>query len=201
MLTNMEITQATEDDRDQFVVLHNISWSDFKTLLEMRGETAAPRIAYLDGELQLMAVSQSHEGIKTCIARLLEAYAEERDIDLNGFGSWTLMKKRLKCAKEPDECYIIGPRGARPHLAIEVVLTSGGIHTLEIYRRLEVGEVWFWKRGVISVYLLRGKRYVSVERSKLFPELDLELVARLAEEPSQTQAVRRFRQMLQRNEA
>jgi len=199
MLTTMEITR--EDDRDQFVVLHNISWSDFEALLEMRGETAAPRIAYVDGELQLMAVSKSHEGIKTSIARLLEAYAEERDIALNGFGSWTLMKKRLKCAKEPDECYIIGKGGTRPDLAIEVVWTSGGMDVLEIYQRLGVGEVWFWKNGTIAVYLLRGKRYVPADRSRLFPDLDLGLLVGLIDQEDQTQAVRRFRKMLQRNEA
>ena len=58
---------------------------------------------------------------------------------------------------EADECYIFGPRPrdkARPDLAIEVVWTSGGLDKLEVYRRLEVGEVWFWKDGVIAVHVL-----------------------------------------------
>jgi Uma2 family endonuclease len=69
---------------DQRVVLHGVSWDDFESLLAIRGESAAVRVTYLEGELELMSPSQDHEAIKTLLARLLEAYAEDRDIDLNG---------------------------------------------------------------------------------------------------------------------
>jgi len=43
---------------------------------------------------------------------------------------------------EPDECYLVGDQDkSAPDLAIEVIGTSGGIDKLEIYRRLDVGEV------------------------------------------------------------
>jgi Uma2 family endonuclease len=84
----------------------------------------------------------------------------------------------------------------RPDLAIEVVWTSGGIDKLELYARLGVGEVWFWREGRIEVHVLRGDRYESATRSSLFPDLDVELLASFLDRPTALQAVRAFREAL-----
>lgn len=75
---------------DQRVFLHGVTWEQYEAVLAIRGESSGVRIAYLEGELELMSPSRDHESIKTCIARLVEAYAEERGLRLDGFGSWTL---------------------------------------------------------------------------------------------------------------
>jgi Uma2 family endonuclease len=51
--------------------------------------------------------------------------------------------KAKKVGLEPDECYSIGHARKLPDFALEVVETSGGIDTLEAYRRLGFREVWF----------------------------------------------------------
>jgi Uma2 family endonuclease len=83
-----------------------------------------------------------------------------------------------------------------PHLAIEVVWTTGGIDKLEIYRRLGVGEVWFWKDGKIEVHVLRSGGYEGTERSVLFPALDLVQLCSFLDRPTALQAVRAFRDAL-----
>ncbi|MGH9163696.1 MAG: Uma2 family endonuclease [Vicinamibacteraceae bacterium] len=178
-------------DIDQRVILHDLSWQDFELLLAMRGDRAGVRVTYLEGELELMSPSQSHEGIKKTIARILEAYALERGLDIGGFGSWTLKNAPKERALEPDECYIVGsaPK-ARPDLAIEVIWTSGGLDKLEVYRGLDVQEVWVWRANQIQVYELRSEQYQRIERSTLFPDFDLDTVARcIREAESQTSAV------------
>ena len=61
------------------VFLHDRSWSEFEILLAVRGDRAGLRMFYLEGEIELMSPSESHEGIKTTIARLkVEAYADDR---------------------------------------------------------------------------------------------------------------------------
>jgi Uma2 family endonuclease len=105
-------------ERDERVFLHEVPWEDYARLERIRGESARPRLTYLDGELELMSPSNSHEGVKTCLARLLEAYADERELPLNGYGSWTLKSRRKKSAAEPDECYCLGPVGRVPDIAI-----------------------------------------------------------------------------------
>jgi Uma2 family endonuclease len=95
-------------DIDQRVFLYGISWQRFLDVLAAKGESSAVRITYIDGALELMSPSWSHESIKTTIGRLVEAYADERGIDLYGAGSWTLKSKRKKLGIVPDECYSIG---------------------------------------------------------------------------------------------
>jgi Uma2 family endonuclease len=181
-------------DFDQRIVLHDVSWKEFELLLAVRGDRAGVRMTYLEGELELMSPSQSHEGIKTAIARILEAWAMDQGLTLEGYGSWTLKNAPKERGLEPDECYILGsdPK-ERPDLAIEVIWTSGGIDKLEVYRGLGVEEVWLWRKGEIEVHVLRGERYHRVEGSLLLPELDLDFMARcIAEADSQTAAVRAF---------
>ena len=89
---------ATEDlveSIDQRVYVR-MSWSDFEAFLKIKGDASMPRIAYLDGVLELMTTSRGHEYTKKNVARLVEAYAEELEIELWGYGQWTLKKARKK---------------------------------------------------------------------------------------------------------
>jgi Uma2 family endonuclease len=182
---------------DQRVTLNEVTWSDFELILQIRGDRAGVRMTYLNGVLELMTPSVDHEGIKKTIARLLEAYAEEKGIPFNGFGSWTLKNARRARALEPDECYSLSlGRPASPDLAIEVVWTSGGIDKLEVYRGLGVREVWFWREGGIEISVLTGDQYEPRERSVLLPDLDLVELVRHIDPENQTESVRRYRQAL-----
>jgi Uma2 family endonuclease len=185
---------------DQRVMLRRATWLEYEALLAMRGDSAVPRITYLEGVLELMSPSRSHEQDKKLLARLVEAYAEELAIDLFGIGSWTLKREEADRGAEPDECYSIGPVSDddMPALAIEVVKTRGGISKLEVYRGLGVGEVWFWKDGRITVFVLEADRYQEVELSRLLPAIDLSLLAELVKRGgSQLDAVRELRRRVQ----
>jgi Uma2 family endonuclease len=80
------------------------------------------------------------------------------------------------------------PDARLPDLALEVVHSPGGPDKLEVYRRLGVGEVWFWLRGELSVHVLRTKGYVRASRSALFQKLDLKQLARFVKHPSSARA-------------
>ena len=183
---------------DQRVVMHGVPWSHYEAQLALRGEASSPRMAFLDGALELMRPSKEHERNKSYIGCLLEAYALERGIGLTPYGSWTLKSTPRQSGAEPDECYLVGAdqNRERPDLVIEVVWTSGGIDKLEIYARLGVGEVWFWKDGRIEVHVLRGGRYESLKRSALFPDLDIDLLCSFLDRATALQAVRAFREAL-----
>jgi Uma2 family endonuclease len=143
---------------NQFVYLRG-TFADYETLLRIRGERSVPRIAYLEGTIELMSPSNQHEGIKSTIGRLVETDCLVRGIRFQALGNWTLKKRSVKRGVEPDECYVFGARRAgRPDLAIEVIWTSGGVDKLEIYRCLQVPEVWVYRRGRIQVHALRGDR-------------------------------------------
>ena len=85
--------------------------------------------------------------LKKVIARLLERYAEELDISLHGYGSTTFRREAKARGLEPDECYCIGELKEIPDLAIEVILTSGGLDKLDVYKGLEIPEVLLWQNN------------------------------------------------------
>ena len=136
-LTMLAERVSAHDDApvdDHIVVLRGATWSDWKRVLEMRGDHSAPRLAYSKGALQLMSPSRQHEALKSMIGRLVEVWCLERGVEFNVFGSWTLENKRARRGVEPDECYVFGdaPNPRRPDLAIEVIWTSGGLDKQEI---------------------------------------------------------------------
>ena len=140
---------------DQHVVLYGISWDQYEALLAARGESAVPRMSYLKGALELMSPSQDHETIKTTLARLIEAYAEELGLELEGYGSWTLKRSRDERGLEPDECYSRDVDKDIPDIAIEVVITHGSLDKLDVYRGLGVREVWVFEGVGMQVFTLR----------------------------------------------
>jgi Uma2 family endonuclease len=184
--------------RDQRVIMYGIAWTGYEAQLALRGEAPVPRVAYLDGAMELMSPSRDHERLKSYIGCLIEAYALERGIDLSPYGAWTLRSAPKQSGLEPDECYIVGSdqSAERPDLAIEVIWTSGGLDKLEIYRRLEVPEVWVWRDGAITVYALRDGAYQAAARSTQLPGIDLQLLTSFLDQPTAMQAVRAFRKAL-----
>jgi Uma2 family endonuclease len=184
---------------DQPVLIEGVDWDGYEALLSLRGERSRPKLAYLDGVVELMSTSRIHEGLKSAVGRLVEEYCLERDIDFSAYGNWTLKQRLTRASVEADECYLFGRQPddkARPDLAIEIVWTSGGINKLEAYRRLEVGEVWFWKRDTITVHVLGPDGYAMHERSARLPGLDLALVCRLARVQPMSDAIKQLRAIL-----
>lgn len=173
---------ASRDDgpkEDHFVVLDGVSWSDYERLMKLRGEGSVPRLAYEQGVLELISPSEDHEAIAFWVGRLTEVWCDVNDIEFSRIGHWTLKDKRQLTGVEPDACYVFGERrsrvsGRRPDLAIEVIWTSGGIDKRDLYRRIGVPEIWSWRRGRISVHVLRRRGYREVPRSEILPGIDLQ---------------------------
>ena len=189
------------DDHDHRVIVSGIEWDHFESILDRHADRPGTRLAYLDGDLDLTSPSLNHERRKTLVGRLLEAYADELELDVDGYGSWTLKDREVAAALEPDECYAIGdtsPGGPRrPDLAIDIDITSGGVDRMEIYRRLGVREVWRWRHGVIAVHVLGRKGYKLRTDSSVLPGFDTgALCTFLSREGSQTKIVRAWRAWL-----
>jgi len=66
---------------------------------------------------------------------------------------------------------------------------------------LGVREVWFYERGSLRFFALRGRggrqRYVAISLSEILPQLPRDLLLECMREPSQTAAVRALRAGLQ----
>lgn len=190
---------GTVAEEDQLLVVHDVSWEEYEAILAPLGNRAGVRTTYCEGVLELMSPGGPHEGRKKILARLVEAYAEETALPLSGYGSMTVRRRLAQRGVEPDECYVLGTveDGGIPELAIEVIEKSGTIDKLSVYAGLGVPEVWFWKRGRLSIYLLGPEGYAEAGRSRLLPGIDVaELTQLVQRDGDQTTVVRAWRARL-----
>ncbi len=188
-----QLELETDDPEERFII-SGVSWQQYEALLVKLGDSPWYRVTYLEGTLEIMSPSRRHELGKKNISRLLEAYLEETRTRFWGLGSTTFRKEEKKRGTEPDECYCIGTEKEFPDLAIEVVLSSGGVDKLAVYKKLEVTEVWFWQNNQFSLYRLRGDEYEKIPKSELLPDLDLALLAKYVAQPDPLEAVVEFRE-------
>jgi len=180
---------------EQRLILHGISWEQYEALRSATDHSGL-RMTYLEGVLELMTTSSDHEWVKTCLSRLLEMYAVERDLPLNGYGMTTFRKRAKQRGLEPDECYCLGVLGEVPDIAIEVVFSSGGIDKLDVHRGLDVPEVWFWEDGRMTIWQLGADGYRAAARSRFLPDLDLAQLLSFMSPDDQTAGVRAYRDAL-----
>lgn len=170
----MSITLNKPVESNNLLLIPEITWTQLETIEASFQDLGGVRFTYLDGFLQIMNLSLQHEEAKFIISALLEAYMREKGIRFYGKGSATLGDKNIGGRKEPDESYNIDTKKDIPDLVIEIIVTSGGINTLELYRRIGVSEVWFWEDGLLKIYTLK-ETYLLSEKSLLLPDLDINI--------------------------
>jgi Uma2 family endonuclease len=133
MNINLIEQSGTSETEEQRLILYGVNWQQYETLQATLNDFPGLRMFYLEGTLEIMSPSPEQEVDKTTIARLIEIYALERDIDLTGYGSTTFRKPAQERGLEPDECYCFGQLKEFPDIALEVIVSSGGIDKLSIY--------------------------------------------------------------------
>lgn len=133
MNINLIEQSGTSETEEQRLILYGVNWQRYETLQATLNDFPGLRMFYLEGTLEIMSPSPEQEVDKTTIARLIEIHALERDIDLTGYGSTTFRKPAQERGLEPDECYCFGQLKEFPDIALEVIVSSGGIDKLSIY--------------------------------------------------------------------
>jgi Uma2 family endonuclease len=149
------LEQLETSDRDAIITLYDISWEKFEAIASLLEETKI-RLTYLDGTLDIMSPSPAHEESKGTVGLLLETYLRHLGRRFYRTGGYTLGSREEGVRGEPDESYNLDIIKPIPDIAIEVVITSGGVNKLEKYRRWGVPEVWFYQRQRIFIYHLHA---------------------------------------------
>jgi len=167
----------------QRLLLRDVTWQEFETILDELGEHRSARLAYDHGTLEMMMPLPEHEDDKEIVGDLIKALLEELDMEFRSLGSTTFKKLQTQ-GLEPDQCFYIQHeaviRGKRridlaidppPDLAIEIDVTSR-THP-DIYAALGVPELWQFDHGTLQINILQGDRYELVAESPNFPGLPL----------------------------
>lgn len=198
-------TRLQVQDPEEKRLITGVSWEQYEALLAALEDSPGYRVTYLDGVLEIASPSRRHESGKERIGTLLEIYFMETDTASFPLGSTTFRSPGQRGGAEPDKSYCLSVEKDIPDLAIEVVITSGGLDRLEVYSRLGVPEVWFWQDDRFSLYHWREDRpaaflqtysYEPIPQSRLLPRLDIELLATCVRHPQPLTAAKEFRQRL-----
>lgn len=167
----------------RFILPGHYTWEQFEAIESPIADAPGLRITYLDGYIEFLTLGETHENIKSILAILLALYFFEKQIKFIPVGSATRRDKNKKVSFEPDESYYIGEKKEHPDLAVEVIITNGGLDKLDKYKRFKISEVWFWENVKISIYRLHGNEYEEVTKSEFLPELDLALLVHCVQMP------------------
>jgi Uma2 family endonuclease len=179
---------------DEPILIDELSWREFKAVEQLLSRPGV-RLSFLDGVWEIRRrPGRKHETAKQRISTLVDLYLEYAGIDFTPTGSVTLESETGRVKREADLSYELGPNREFPDLAVEVVVTSGGINKLEAYKRLQIPEVWFWENGALRMYSLGADGYAEVDRSFVLPDLDIVLLVRCINIENHLQAMREFKQ-------
>ena len=152
---------------DGRLTLYGVPW---KTYLELRElpENEHLHMTYSEGTLEMMSPSRTHERYASLIDRLLQAWTEERGIDIQSCRTMTCKREDLQRGFEPDNCYYIANEllvrqkkdldfavDPPPDLAIEIDPGPSGRQKLQIYAKFRVPEVWWFDGHALQIFVLR----------------------------------------------
>ena len=203
----MTATLIQSPDR---VILPNISWQTYQSLIQDFEQEPAIRLTYNQGTLEIRMPLDPHETYKKLLGRLIEAATEELDIEIRSLGSRTCDREDLERGLEPDQCYYIQNeafvrgldqidlnRFPPPDLALEIDITSSSINRMSIYAALGVPEVWRYDGQTLTMLSLQNGEYLPQINSKTLPFLTAEAILKflsLRNTIGETQLVKQFRQ-------
>ena len=172
-----------------------MSWDTYERLLDERGDSRVPRLAYDRGELEIMSPPLEHESVAYFSALLVAVLAEEMGVNAYGVGSTTYNRGDLGRGFEPDASFYIRNeariRGKRridlevdppPDLVIEVDITSPSLDKFPIYARLGVHEVWRYDGARTTIFALEEGEYVEAGESVALPPLTSDVLTRFVQE-------------------
>lgn len=155
------------------VVLRNISWQSYQSLIRDFAQEPAMRLTYDHGTLEIRIPLDPRETYKKLIGRLIEAATEELALEIRSLGSRTCDREDLEKGLEPDQCYYIqhemDVRGLSqidltqsppPDLAVEIDITSSSLNRLTIYQALGIPELWRYDGKQLKIYRLQAGEYV-----------------------------------------
>src|SRR5438132_6630156 len=98
---------ATKQNSAARVIIRNVSWGTYESLLRDLADRAAPRLAYDRGTLEIMSPHIGHEDANRSLAAIVEIALEELDIDFRNAGSTTFKREDLERGFEPDSSFYI----------------------------------------------------------------------------------------------
>lgn len=177
---------------EQRIVLENISWQKFESLLSAMGTERTARFTYNRGRLELMTPLEEHDRCHKLIESLLLVLADAMKLPVEGYKALTLKRSDLNIAVEPETGYYIQHEqqvhgkgvidlsiDPPPDLILDVSFNQSTFDRLSLYAAMGVPEVWQYVsqpgddflKGQLHIYGLEHHHYSEIANGFAFPFL------------------------------
>ena len=176
------------------VVLYDVSWRTYESLLNDFVDRSSPRLSYAQGTLAIKSPTKQHEEFNRVLALLVDTASDELGLDVQSLGSTTFRREDLGRGFEPDSCFYFAKaahvRGKDkvdlsidppPELVIEIDITSSSLPKDTIYATLGVPEVWRYDGNVLRIGLLVDGNYVESKESAVISLLTADALSRFVQ--------------------
>ncbi len=171
---------------DKRVVIVDVTWDDYESLVEQIGESRNCRVAFDGNDIEMMTSGPFHQRLKSLLDWFIMTVAGELKIERQPMGSTTWKRKKLKRAIESDLCYYFDPAKLaaaaaaaqsddvdlypNPDVAAEVDISAPRIDRPGIYAALQVPEFWRIRNKAVSIEQLGPDgTYSPALRSRFLP--------------------------------
>ena len=166
------------------ITLHSLTWQDYENILGELGEDRHTRIAYYEGNLEIISPLSRYRRSHRITSNIVTAILDAQGRDWDDFGSTTLYRKGI-AGVEPNTCFYVANAALvrdcqeridvdiypPPDLVIESDVTS--VTFLSAYEVIATPEMWLFSENLFQIYLFRCDKYYSSDTSLLFPDLDI----------------------------
>jgi Uma2 family endonuclease len=180
---------------EQRVILQNISWQTFKTMLAEMGGNRNSRLAYDNGIVEIMTPLMPHENSNRLIEVFVGVLCEELGLEIKRAGSLTMTRDDLERGAEPDSSYYIQNESLvrdkehidlttdpPPDLVLEVEYSRSKIDKFRLYASMGVPEFWRYNGTVLRVYRLENGEYKECSTSPTFTPVSVTEIPRFIQE-------------------
>lgn len=177
------------------VLLENITWQTFKTMLAEMGSERANKISYRQGNIEIMTPQKPHESSNRLIEVFVGVLCEELGLEVNRVGSLTLTRDDLEYGAEPDSSYYIQNEllvrekenidlafDPPPDLVLEVEYSRPKIDKFKLYAAMGIPEFWRYNGTTLRVYILANGQYSETQTSPTFAVIPIKEIPRFIEE-------------------
>ncbi len=206
---------AEQTQNAQRLVLHGVPWATYVALRDVP-ESRNVRMTYERGELEMRSPSKRHEICAHLLGRLIEAWSEELDIDIQSCRAVTCRREDLKRGFEPDNSYYVKHEpqvwqkmeldlsvDPPPDLSVEIDLSGEAIKKMPLCAALGVPEAWRYDGRTLEVYELGPEaQYEPRSSSASFPAMPLSEIQRLMSQVGivrENALIRSFRTWIREN--
>ncbi len=190
------------EDAETRLVFRGVGWEVYDALSDALPEASAIRMIYDGKDLEIVMPSNLHDHFKDLLGLFVHEVAVAMLIPVSGAGQTTWKRPELARGLEADQSFYFLPeklpvvaaaltRRSRniadypnPDLAVEVDLSPPQVDRDEIYKQLQVAEIWFFDGNEATIEQLgEDGKYVVADTSRFLPIKAVEIRRWLLEEP------------------